>query len=235
MSKAYLTIDDSPSKITPAMMDYLCEKGIVPVMNYIGENIETNFEEALYAIKRGAIIGNHSYTHVHFSELTLKECREEIRRTEETIDHAYKCAGVEREHKVFRFPFGDRGGDKQEALQKMLREEFEFERLDSTEVPFPFWKENRLDTDTDMMWSFDFIEYQLAWDNGFTYESILDRIHDKNPTQGGPLLQEGAMHVMLMHDHEATNECLPEYYRKLVDYVMEQGVEFVTPKFLKSE
>ena len=63
MSKAYLRIDDSPSKITRSFIDYLSEKNINPIIFAVGENIDNNFDSALYALKKGAIIGNHSYSH----------------------------------------------------------------------------------------------------------------------------------------------------------------------------
>lgn len=78
MSKAYLTIDDSPTKITPDIVNYLIGKGITPILNFIGQKVDTYFDEAVYAVKRGAIIGNHSYSHEHFSELSLNDCLSEI-------------------------------------------------------------------------------------------------------------------------------------------------------------
>lgn len=232
MSRAYLTIDDGPTKMTPDFLDYLFSKGIVPVMNFIGEKIEPNFEEALYAIRKGVTIGNHSYSHPAFSKLTMEECRSEIERTEEKINHAYQCAGVERTHRVFRFPYGDKGGANAPLIQKMLREEFQFERIDDSEITYPWWKENHLDTDVDMFWTFDFAEYQLTWNNGFSWNDIEKRILDKNPEQGGALLDENATHIVLFHDIEETAKVLPDYYKKILGYVLERNVEFMKPEFV---
>lgn len=231
MARAYLTIDDGPSRITPKFMDYLCSRGIVPVMNFIGEAIPQNTNEALYAIRKGAIIGNHGYSHEHFSEMTLDECRSDIRKTEELIDEIYERANVKRAHRVFRFPYGDKGGENAAEIQNMLRYEFGFERLDSAGVTYPWWKANRLDTDIDMHWSFDFVEYQLSWNNGYTWDSIVKRILDKEPKQGGVLLCEDTLNIVLIHDTEATDEVLPDYYAKILDYVIKLGVEFIAPKF----
>ena len=74
MSKAYLRIDDTPSEITKDFIDYLCEKNIKPIIFAVGENIDNNFDNALYALKKGAVIGNHSYSHGHFSEMSFEEC-----------------------------------------------------------------------------------------------------------------------------------------------------------------
>lgn len=232
MSKAILTIDDSPTAITPKIVDFLLSKGIKPELNFIGASVDEFFDEAVYAVKKGAIIGNHSFSHPNFSELTPEECREEILKTEHEIDRVFKAAEVKREHRVFRFPYGDRGGKNKELLQKMLREEFRFQRLDSSDVTFPCWREYNLDTDIDMMWTFDFIEYQLAWNNGFTWDSIISRIHNETPEQGDYLLRDGATNIVLMHDMESTNNVMERYYEKLIDYVLSCNVEFIEPRII---
>lgn len=232
MSKAVLTIDDAPTKITPKMIDYLQSKNITPVINFMGVNVELHFEEAVYAAKSGIVIGNHSYIHEHFSSMILEECRADIQKAEDLINEVYKAAGMERKYRVFRFPFGDKGGENEKALQKMLKDEFHFDSLDSSEVTFHFWKEEHLDKDISMHWSFDFLEYELSWNNGFTWDSILQRIHDKNPVQGSPLLGDDVFNVVLMHDMESTNDFMDEYYVKIIEYVLSIGVEFVEPKFV---
>lgn len=234
MCKAILTIDDAPTKITPSIIDYLGSKGITPVINFMGCLVEENFSEAVYAAKSGIVIGNHSFSHPSFEELTLDECREEIRRAEAEIDRVYSAAGMKREYRVFRFPYGNKGGKNEAAIQKILHDEFCFDRLDSSAVTFPIWKKYHLDTDTSMHWSFDFLEYQLSWNNGFTWESVLERIHDKSPKEGAALLGKGAVNVVLMHDMESTENFMPRYYEKLIDYVLSCGVEFIKPTFIRA-
>lgn len=234
MSRAILTIDDSPSKITPQIIEYLQLKQIVPVINFIGARVDKYFDEAVCAVKSGAVIGNHSFSHPHFSELSLEECRNEILQTEQEINRVYNFAKMERRHRVFRFPYGDKGGAQAELLQKMLLEEFQFERLNDSEVTFPFWRKYHIDTDIDMMWTFDFLEYELTWNNGFTWEHIINRIHEEKPKQGGYLLDQESMSIILMHDHEETNKCVEKYYKKLIDYVLSCNVEFVNPQYVKA-
>lgn len=231
MSRAILTIDDAPTKLTPRIIDYLRSKNITPVINFIGESVEGCFNEAVYTVKSGVTIGNHSFSHPHFSELSLQECRDEILQTEQEIDRVYKAAGMKRVHRVFRFPYGDKGGSQSDLIQKMLREEFQFEKLDDSEIKFPYWNH----TDINMSWTFDFVEYQLAWNNGFTWDSIVKHIHEEHPEMGDSLLGKEKTNILLMHDHEETNQCLEKYYEKIIDYVLSRDVEFVEPQFKKGD
>lgn len=232
MSRAYLTIDDGPTKHTPKLMDFLCSRGIVPVMNFIGEQIARYPDEAAYAIKRGAVIGNHSRTHERFSTLTLEACRSEIRDTEALIDGAHSRAGVKRAHRAFRFPYGDKGRANAGRIQAMLRDEFRFERLDDSGVAFPWWKEHHLDADVDMFWTFDFVEYRLPWHDGYTWDCIMKRIADKEPETGGSLIGDQAMNIILIHDSEETAAFRPDYFETLIDCVLEQKVLFLEPVFV---
>lgn len=231
MSKAYLRIDDSPSEITPDFMDYLTEKGITPVIFAVGENIEKHFDNAVYALKKGAIVGNHSHTHPQFSQLTFKECITEIEQCENRLDKLYQAAGVERKYKIFAFPYGDKGGNNKDKLQQYFKEKG-FCRIDDSAVNFDWYKGNNLDKDIDSFWTFDFSEYQLQQNNGFTYETILYRIHDENPKDGGALLEENSNHIVLIHDHNETNKVMPDYYRFILDYVTDAGVSFIKPEFV---
>jgi len=73
MIRVLLTIDDIPSDNTCAIVDYLNEAGIQSIMFAEGEKAEKNPEPVVYAVQHGMIVGNHSYSHPHFSELSLSE------------------------------------------------------------------------------------------------------------------------------------------------------------------
>jgi len=231
MSKAYLTIDDGPTKNTKAFTDFLMSKDITPIMFFYGEQISEERENGIYAIQNGAIIGNHSYTHPHFSELDLDECISEIERQEEQIDLLYKDAGVTRKYKLFRFPYGDKGGKNKNILQEYLANNG-FSRIDDTEIKYEWYQENKLNKDYDIFWTFDFTEYKLEYDNEFTYDSILDLINGDKPKTGGPLLGQNINNIVLIHDHEKTEEVSPNYFYNIINYVLDRGVEFVKPKFI---
>ncbi len=231
MSKAYLTIDDVTTVNTPNIIDYLSEKGITPILFSVGQQIEAHRDEALYALKMGAIIGNHSYSHPHFSELTLSECFSEIAKQEDILNELYQAAGVERKYKLIRFPYGDKGGKNKDDLQNYLKKN-QFCRMDDSYIKFDWYKENALDVDVDVLWTFDFCEYMLQDNNGYTYESILHRIHDINPPTGGVLLDINSCHIILIHDHVETEKVMPNYFEKIIDYIIASGVEFLHPQFI---
>ena len=105
MNSALLTIDDISSKNTPAIVEYLKEKRIKAIFFATGQNVERYYEEALYVVKNGMIVGNHSYSHPAFSSLTMKESIEEIEKCENILEKLYKASGVERIFRPFRFPY----------------------------------------------------------------------------------------------------------------------------------
>lgn len=231
MSSAILTIDDITSKNTPAIVDYLCEKNIKAILFGVGENIVRYYEEAIYALKKGMIVGNHSYTHPSFSELSLEACIEEIEKSEKLIDRLYKDAGVERKYRPFRFPYGNKGGDYKKELQQYFRKHG-FHKLIDSQIAETWYADNALGEDIDTFWTFDFGEYQMREGSDFTWESVKNRIHDDHPENGSPLLKEGSHHIILLHAHDETEKFLPDYYKVFIDYVLERGVVFEEPQFL---
>lgn len=231
MNSALLTIDDFSSKNTPAMVDYLKGKGIKVIFFATGQNVERFYEEALYAVENGMIVGNHSYSHPAFSTLSVEECIRDIERCERLLDQLYQDAGVKRMVRPFRFPYGDKGGGNKAALQKYLRESG-FHKVDDTRITYPWWKENNLDTDIDTFWTFDFGEYHMRPDSDFTRESVWERMHDANPKTGAALFGENNRHILLLHAHDETEEMLPEYYKVFIDHLFENGMTFVAPGFI---
>ena len=117
--KAYLTIDDSPTKETDNLVDFLVARDIPATLFAIGssykdmhvecEGMEQNPAPIVRAIEKGMVIGNHTYSHRRSSELSFKEVVEEIEKNERLIDKLYREAGKTRPFKVLRFPHLDRG------------------------------------------------------------------------------------------------------------------------------
>jgi len=229
MSKAFLTIDDGPTTLTRTMVDYLKSKNIMPVLFFYGHQLENHFAEGLYALQQGAIIGNHSYSHPNFNNITFDECVNEIEKMDVLLDRLYKEAGMQRTYKLFRFPYGAKGGENKALIQQYLHDNG-YHRVDDSQIDIEWYKKNELDKDIDSLWTFDFVEYNLNNSSDFTFDSILQRIHDSNPETGAPLLEKDSKHIILIHDHESTNKILPDYYKILIDYVIEAGVEFISPR-----
>ena len=231
MNTALLTIDDFASRNTPALVDYLTEKGIRPILFGWGEMIEKHYDEALYAVKKGFIVGNHSYSHPHFSELTTQQAIEEVEKCEAVLNKLYCDAGVERTWRPFRFPYGDKGGNNKNALQQYFREHG-FHKVDDRHIPYTWWKESACYKDIDTFWTFDFEEYRLAWNDGFTYASIQAKMQNPAPVQGAALYGENQRNILLLHDHAETDAVLPGYYRLFIEDMLKNGIVFDEPRFL---
>lgn len=231
MNTALLTIDDFSSKNTPAIVDYLKEKGIKIIFFAEGRKVEQFYEEAKYALKNGMLVGNHSYSHPAFSSISVEEGIAEIEKCEKVLDKLYADCGVERIYRPFRFPYGDKGGANKEAYQKYFKENG-FHKVDDTQFTYSWWKENGLNTDIDTFWTFDFGEYMIRPGSDFTKESVWKRMHDENPQSGAVLFAENNHHILLLHAHDETEEMLPEYYKQFIDHLLENGLVFDEPKFL---
>ena len=231
MIRALLTIDDVSSENTPAIVDYLCGKNIPVIMFMVGEWAQKHPDELIYALKHGIVVGNHSYSHPHFSELNFDECVKEIDKNEEVLDRFYEKAGVERKFRPFRFPYGDKGGSNKDLIQNYLSENG-FDKVNDTRIRYPFWKEQGLDKDIDTLWTFDFAEYNIRPGSGFTADDVIKRIHDPAPAQGAPLLEDGGEHILLLHAHDETEDLVPGYYRIFIEEALKNGVEFTGPEFI---
>ena len=77
--------------------------------------MEEYYCDIIYAINNGFIIGNHSYSHPHFSNIDFDQAIKEVTKTDSIINDLYNEAGVKRPAKLFRFPYGDKGNDKDEG------------------------------------------------------------------------------------------------------------------------
>ena len=233
MNSVLLTIDDVASRNTPAIVDDLCARGVTAILFATGVNVEKYWDEAVYAVRRGMIVGNHSYYHPSFSKLTVEEGIADIEKCEAVLDRLYRDAGVERVYRPFRFPYGDKGGENKAALQQYLAQRH-FDKVDDRHIPYAWWRENGLDQDIDTLWTFDFEEYRLQYDPSFTQDDIWAKTCDKNPKSGAALFGENQRHIVLMHAHDETDAIMPGYYRQFLDCMQENGVVFDKPAFIRT-
>lgn len=232
MNTVLLTIDDVPSRNTPAIVDELCARNITAIMFAVGMNVERFYDEAVYAVRKGMIVGNHSYSHAAFSSITLEEGIAEIEKCEAILERVYQDAGVERKHRPFRFPYGDKGGANKEALQRYLAQNG-FDKVDDRHLPYDWWRENCLDRDIDTLWTFDFEEYRVQNDETFTRDSVWEKMNDANPKLGAALFGENQRNIVLMHAFDETEAVWPGYCRELLDELQRRGVTFDPPAFIR--
>lgn len=187
---AILTVDDVPSSRFAEKLAFLVDRDIPGVLFCWGEKIAGQEGLLIEALHRGYVLGNHSWTHPRFSQLSLSQARGEILETETALEGLHRRAGVPRAHRYFRFPYFDRGAtpEQTEAFEALLVA-CGFEALHG---PGTSWG-----------CTFDQAEYRLS------DTEALERI-----TPGAL----GAGDVILIHDHETTHEvffaCV-EAYRRL--------------------
>lgn len=147
--KIYLTIDDSPSKDTDGLIDFLSSKNIPAMLFARGAFMEEkdSFERIVRAIKNGFLIANHSYAHERTSEIGFKNQTDQILKTQKLIDRAYEEAGIQKPPRYFRFPHLDRGCGNAwiidfETVSKEYREYvqslfWDGVRLENKDIPTP--------------------------------------------------------------------------------------------------
>jgi peptidoglycan/xylan/chitin deacetylase (PgdA/CDA1 family) len=147
-----LTIDDAPSSFMKEKVDFLLAKKIPAIFFCRGEYFDLGMEAVVYAIRNGFLVGNHSFSHPYFSKMSSFDvCVDEIMKTERYIEKAYFLAGVPRDFKTVRLPFGDLGGRYLELLNEFFRAN-NFKCLSVPGYAFSY----------SVPWSFDSLDYKKA-------------------------------------------------------------------------
>lgn len=248
--KVYLTIDDAPSKDFKEKVNFLYEKNIQAVFFCIGENLIKYEDDVVYAVRRGFIVGNHSFNHRYFSDMSLEECKVSINMTEEIIEGIYKKSGIERPMKLFRFPHFDQGGDinseeyegkwsepqsewsvyknddKRVAIQAFLNE-LGYTQPKFEGINIKFFSDKALMDGIDVRCTFDQMEYYLDQKNApygmSKEETILHRIDEDVPYEGRSLNCFETSDIVLIHDHEKTTRL----FYKIIDRYLEKKFDFL--------
>lgn len=250
IKKVYLTIDDGPSKDFREKVDFLYERNIPAVFFCLGENLVMHEDDVLNAIRKGFIIGNHSFKHRHFSDMSLEECKESILMTDEIIEILYKRSGSKRPMKLFRFPHFDQGGDisgkayeskwskpksewfsykmedKRTAIQAFLME-LGYIQPQFIGINMKFFVDKTLMEGVDVRCTFDQMEYYLGKENApygmSKEEAILGRIDEDVPYEGRSLNCLETSDIILTHDEEKTTEL----FYKIINRYLEKNFEFL--------
>jgi peptidoglycan/xylan/chitin deacetylase (PgdA/CDA1 family) len=193
-TQAVITIDDGPSKAWQPRANHLDDLGVKAIWFCTGTNLDERPDAAKHLVRRGHLIANHSYEHRAFSDLSESEARRSIQQTEEHIETVYEETPRQRDHKLFRFPYGDRGEKHRERNQRILAE-LGFTNPLGPNVSYDWWEEYGLNESHDTFWTFDPKEYR-----DITRDAIKQRINDNNPEQGGSLQTSGSNDIILLHD-----------------------------------
>jgi peptidoglycan/xylan/chitin deacetylase (PgdA/CDA1 family) len=179
----FLTFDDGPLDCTSHILDILGEMGHKATFFVIGRNLKNSKLRrlAVRALREGHDIGNHSYSHPNFSEISTDRAIREIWTTHTLIQEVVAEAGVDpnRQDLFFRFPGGD-GGNSWNYRPI-------HETLDKLNYGIAWWD---LDTND---WRMD-----LRW-------------YPRSPSRVIQTLSKARPHdVVLMHDRVKTARYLPE-------------------------
>ena len=230
----YLTIDDGPSKDMKKKADFLVSKGIPAVWNCRGDNLEKWPEHAIYLIKKGFIIGNHSYNHPYFSDLSLEQCFEEIQKTDRIIEKIYKRASIKRPVKFFRFPYGDKGGFnyleflkpykgegkiRKEKIQAFLRN-LRYTQPKFENITYRYYRKAGLLEDVDWLCTYDIMEYALD-----SLTKIFERMDENVPEDGRGLNYPDSEEIIVTHDTPETTHI----FEPIIDRILTKGMIFKLP------
>jgi len=216
----YLTIDDGPGKDFTDKIDYLYHNKIPAILFCQGLLIKKRSEDVKRAIKSGYVIGNHSYDHKSFSKLKITEVYKQISRTDKIINNVYASLGIKRPIKLFRFPFGDRGGVNEVNIIKYLKKlgykQPEYENLSKS---YSVYSNN-----ADCYYSFDTEDWSLdnAKCKDKQYTKLITKINRRLDDKKGT-----GREIMLIHDHDKTTK----YFYKIIKNLQKKGVKFILPKF----
>jgi peptidoglycan-N-acetylglucosamine deacetylase len=241
----YLTIDDAPSGDFENKLKVLNEAGIKAVWFCEGAKIKGHFDALVSAIQTGHVLGNHSYTHPHFSDLTFAEAEHEIQETHVLIDQLYQAAGVPRHELYFRFPYGDKGdglrgavydkekrdvagSERHNHIQGFLHQLGYFQP-DFENITYGDFLRAGLSQDIDMYWTLDTVDWHLSVgvvpNTSESEQALLTRLETLDLEHGLGLPYAGSSEIVICHDHEGTDSFFP----KLVTMLARQGYEFRLP------
>jgi len=197
----YLTIDDCPSPDFKKKIEYLIENNIEATFFCTGITMDNYKEELGFAISNGYDIENHSFSHPHFSEISLEEIKSEIYKTDKIIEDVYRDANIERTHKFFREPYGDKMYfqiKKRREVNNYLRSlgyiKPKIKTFTFIDLLYP--------KDVGVFWTANIKEYELSKEMTLTR---LDKILNKNKNQ-----------IILIHDHKRTTDVFYEIIEKFL-------------------
>jgi peptidoglycan/xylan/chitin deacetylase (PgdA/CDA1 family) len=212
MTTAYLTVDDAPSATLPEKLAALDDYGVTALLFCEGRRLADHADHARRAVEAGHLLGNHAHDHNHASDIAVEDFADEVDRTEAAIDEVYADAGVDRPARVFRFPFGDKGGDRAAAFQAVLAERG-FRPPNAELIDYDFWTDQA--GDRDWFWTVDVEDYNVDTKAGLA----------ENVAEAADRLDGDANDILLFHD--GGND--PEQFEHYLNLLDDRGVTFGDP------
>lgn len=245
----YLTIDDFPSESSAELCQLLRLKKVPATFFCIGKNLLKYHNRAVEALQSGFILGNHSYSHPHFSKISLRKAKSEIKHTDQLLDKIYAEAGMRRVNKFFRFPYGDKGDGrmgrvfthgtkpklrlKKRAIQGYLKS-LGYQKIHHPGITYKFYS-NYLGRERDIHWTIDTLDWKLKYQKNAELENaskqILKRLFDSKQIEDprGPINEvnyglgnSGSDEILLLHDHPSTLI----FAENLFDQLFDRGFKF---------
>ena len=246
----YLTIDDGPTEVFRNKVDLLSSMEIPAIFFCRGERLEKRPDDAIYAIKKGFVLGNHSYSHPRFSKLDLNECYLEIKQTDEILKKIYVDAGVTRPAKLFRFPYGDKGSgleaehgwpeerDKKlfmRAIQNYLHKHGYHQPMFEN-ISYKWYRNAGLHLDKDVYWTYDSYDYSVekiedeanGQIRGYkNLSSVLARMDEDEPEGCRGLNYTRSNDIILVHDILG----IEGIFKRLIEALLAKDIYFKLPIF----
>lgn len=108
----YLTFDDGPSKYTGPLLDTLKALNVKATFFVLGDNVRKNPEAFKRIIKAGHSVGNHTYDHKHFKNLSDAQILEEFKLTDKELKK------FDITTKLVRIPWGNISDEQIKLLPK---------------------------------------------------------------------------------------------------------------------
>ncbi|MHA1586081.1 MAG: polysaccharide deacetylase family protein [Candidatus Heimdallarchaeota archaeon] len=247
----YLTIDDSPTGDFRNKVKHLVSKEIPAIFFCRGDRLVERSEDAIFAIKQGFILGNHSYDHPQFSEIPLKECFSQIKQTDEILERIYEEAGVKRPGKLFRFPYGDKGSgldaehgwpdDKDtrlfmQGIQNYLKKQGYAQPIFEN-ISYKWYNDAGLAKDFDVYWTYysfdcEVAEYRESGTKSslgyYHLRTIIDRMDEDVPEGCRGLNYRGSNDIILVHDYPG----IEDIFVPLIRAFLKKGIYFKLPIFI---
>ncbi|WP_435175915.1 polysaccharide deacetylase family protein [Halorussus sp. AFM4] len=208
----YLTVDDAPSADLPEKLDLLADREVPALFFCEGRRLADHPEHARRAVEAGFHLGNHAYSHTSAADLSVAAFRDEVERTESLIRDAYDRAGATRPAKLFRFPYGEKGGEDADAFQRVLADR-RFVPPDPDRLGDRY--ADRHAGDRDWYWTVDLRDWEV---------DSPDELRDRVDSAAERLDGESSTIVLF---HDAGNST--ELFEAFLDALDDQGVDFGDP------